>query len=84
MPAPLCLKIGFYQFSGAFTIKLGSWPNREVQRAYAENPEAFQWSLLKKLDYKAPGEDYSDDLELLYMMCLEEYPQAQKMRPGKR
>ena len=84
MPAPLCLKIGFFQFSGAFTIKLGSWPNREMQRAYAENPEAFQWSLLKKLDYKAPGEDCSDDLELLYMMCLEEYPQAQKMRPGKR
>lgn len=24
------------------------------------------------------------DLEFLYMMCMDEYPDAQQMRPGKR
>ncbi len=61
-----------------FQLKLGSWPNREMQRAYTENPDAFTWSLLKKLDYKERDEDHSDDLELLYLMCMEEVP------PGKK
>ena len=67
-----------------FQLKLGSWPNRELQRAYTEDPASFQWSLLKKLDYEERDEDHSEDLELLYMMCLEEYPQAEQMRPGRR
>lgn len=66
-----------------FQLKLGSWPNREMQKAYTENPEAFQWSLLKKLEYKECGEDHSDDLELLYMMCMEEYPRHRRCAPAK-
>ena len=72
-------------YSGSlFQLKLGSWPNREPQKAYTENPESFRWSLLKKLDYKERDEDHSDDLELLYMMCMQEYPEAKNMRPGKK
>ena len=67
-----------------FQLKLGSWPNREMQRVYNENPESFQWSLLKKLDYEERDEDHGEELELLYMLCLEEYPQAQQMRPGRK
>ncbi len=67
-----------------FQLKLGSWPNRELQKAFTEDPESFQWLLLKKLDYKERDEDHKDDLELLFLMCMEEYPQAQRMRPGKR
>lgn len=67
-----------------FQLKLGSWPNREMQRAYSEDPASFQWSLLRKLDYEERDEDHSEDLELLYMMCLEEYPQAEQMRPGRK
>ena len=70
--------------SSLFQLQLGSWPNRELQRAYTEDPASFQWSLLKKLDYEERDEDHSEDLELLYMMCLEEYPQAEQMRPGRR
>ena len=55
-----------------------------MQKAFNEDPDAFQWSLLKKLDYKENVEDYSDDLELLYMICLEEYPNAQQMRVGRK
>ena len=40
--------------------------------------------LLKKLDYKDREEDHSDDLEILYMMVVEEYPDAKKMKPGKQ
>lgn len=64
-----------------FQLKLGSWPERELQRAYTEAPETFRWSLLKKLDYEEREEDHSADLELLYLLCREEYPQAKAMRP---
>lgn len=67
-----------------FQLKLSSWPNREMQKAYSQDPGSFQWSLLKRLDYKEREEDHRDDLELLFLMCMEEYPQAQRMRPGKR
>ena len=64
-----------------FQLKLGSWPQWELQRAYTEAPETFQWSLLKELDYEEREEDHSTDLELLYLLCQEEYPQAKAMRP---
>lgn len=67
-----------------FQLQLGSWPNREMQKAFTEDPGSFQWSILKKLEYKERDEDHSEDLELLYMLCLEEYPQARQMRPGRR
>ena len=55
-----------------------------MQKAFTEDPGSFQWSVLKKLEYKERDEDHSEDLELLYMLCLEEYPQARQMRPGRR
>lgn len=64
-----------------FQLKWGSWPERELQRAYTEAPGTFQWTLLKKLDYEEREEDHSADLELLYLLCREEYPQAKDMRP---
>ena len=67
-----------------FQLKLGSWPNREMQKAFTEDPDAFQWSILKKLDYEDRDEDHSEELELLYMICLEEHPDAQQMRPGRK
>ena len=70
--------------STLFQLQLGSWPNRELQKAFSQDPGGFQWSLLKRLDYKERDEDHSEDLELLYMMCLEEYPDAKQMRPGRK
>lgn len=67
-----------------FQLQLGSWPGRELQKAFTENPASFTWSLLKRLDYKERDEDHRDDLELLYLECLDEYPDAAPMRPGKR
>ena len=64
-----------------FQLRLGSWPQRELQRAYTEAPETFQWSVLKELDYGEREEDHTADLELLYLLCQEEYPQAKAMRP---
>ena len=59
--------------SSLFQLQLGIWPNREMQKAFTDNPDSFQWSLLKKLDYKERDEEHSDDLEFLYMMCMDEY-----------
>ena len=70
--------------STSFQLKLGSWPNREMQAAYNTDPESFQWVLLKKLDYKEADEDHGDDLEILYLEAVEEYPAAKPMRNGKR
>ena len=70
--------------STTFQLQLGSWPNRELQAAYSANPDSFQWSLLKKLDYEERDDDHTDDLELLYDLCMEEYPHAKKMRPGRK
>lgn len=64
-----------------FQLKLGSWSEREMQRAYNADPDSFQWSLLKELDYEEREEDHTDDLELLYLLCQEEYPGAKKMKP---
>ena len=72
-------------FNGtSFQLQLGSWPNREMQDAYKAAPASFRWELLKKLDYKEIDEDLSDDLEILYMEAMEEYPNAKPMRCGKR
>lgn len=72
-------------FNGtSFQLKLGSWPNREMQAAYSADPESFQWELLKKLDYKELDDDHDDDLEILYMEAMDEYPSAKPMRIGKR
>ena len=70
--------------SSLFQLKLGSWPNREMQKAFDEDPDSFHWSILKELDYEERDEDHSEELELLYMICLEEDPDAEQMRPGKR
>lgn len=70
--------------STLFQLKLGSWPNREMQSAFKADPKSFEWSLLKKLDYEEREDDHSDDLELLYMICMEEYPHAQPMKIGKK
>ena len=72
-------------FNGtSFQLQLGSWPNREMQDAYKADPASFRWELLKKLDYREIDEDLSDDLEILYMEAMEEYPNAKPMRCGKR
>lgn len=70
--------------SSLFQLRLGTWPNREMQKAFIDKPGSFQWSLLKKLDYKERDEEHGEELELLYLMCMDEYPDAQQMRPSKR
>lgn len=63
-----------------FQLKLGSWPNRALQKAYKENPDGFKFSLIKELDYEDYSEDHTDDLKILLMDFLEEHPNAKPMR----
>ena len=65
-----------------FQLRLGTWPNRELQELYKRCPESFRWSLMKKLDYEDPDEDHSDDLGLLLLEFLDEHPEAKPMKPG--
>ncbi len=71
--------------STLFQLKLGSWRNKEMKKAFTTHGEEnFVWEVLKELDYEDPSKDYSEDLELLLLMCKDEYPNAQRMRPGKK
>ena len=70
--------------STSFQLKLGSWPNREMQAAYNTAPESFEWLIVKNLEYKDLADDHEDDLELLYMEVLDEHPEAKAMKNGKR
>ena len=57
---------------------------RVVMIQFMDYYNSREMSLLKKLDYKERDEDHGDDLELLFLMCMEEYPEAKQMRPGRR
>lgn len=70
--------------SSLFQLRLGTWGNREMQAEFTKNPDSFKWSLLKKYDYKDRDEDHSEDLETLFDLCMEEYPEAQKMKAGRK
>lgn len=70
--------------STSFQLKLGSWPNRELQKAYAADPDSFVWSVLAELSYEDPAEDLTEDLELLRLEVLDRYPDAKPMRSAGR
>lgn len=70
--------------STSFQLKLGSWPNKEMQRAYSSDPDSFVWSVPKNLDYEDPAEDHTDDLQQLLMEFLDEHPDALSMKPSKK
>jgi len=71
-------------FNGtSFQLRLGSWPNKEMQKAYKEDPDSFEWSFEEELEYKDNSDDVSDDLSLMLMEYMEKHPDAQLMRPIK-
>ena len=68
----------------SFQLKLGSWPEKELQKAYSADPQSFEFSVEKELDYEDPSEDHSDDLDLLMMEFLQEHPEAKPLRPVRK
>jgi len=66
-----------------FQLDLGSWPNRDLQNAYKQDPESFEWSFEKELKYEDNSDDVSDDLSIMLMEFMDEYPDAKLMRPIK-
>jgi len=71
-------------FNGtSFQLNLGSWPNKEMQKAYNEDPNSFEWSLEKELEYEDNADDVTDDLKLMLMDYMEAHPDAKFMRPIK-
>lgn len=68
----------------SFQLKLGSWPNRELQAEYTKAPDTFSWCVLKKLEYKELDDSIDEELELLWMMVMEEFPDAKRMKPGRK
>lgn len=68
----------------SFQLNLGSWPNRELQKKYTENPEKFKWFIAKELEYEDYSEDHTDELEILMLEFLEENPDAKPMKPMKK
>ena len=67
-----------------FQLDLGSWPNRKLQDEYRKAADAFEWIVLKQLDYEDPAEDHYDDLDILMLEAMAEYPDAETMKPNKK
>ena len=58
----------------------GLYPNRRLQELWKlHGPEEFEISVLRTLDYEDPGEDHTEELELLRELCLEDVPGAAKL-----
>ena len=68
----------------SFQLKLGSWPNKEMQQAYKASPDSFEWIILKELEYEDPTKDYSEDLEIMLLQCFDEYKDAKPMKPNQK
>lgn len=64
----------------SFQLKLGSWPNRSLQKAYSDDPDGCSFSLVSELEYEDYSEDHTDDLKILLLDFLEEHPDAKPMR----
>lgn len=66
-----------------FQLKLGSWPNKELQCAYSADPASCAWRVFEALEYE-DGDVVDDDLELMLMEFMEAHPEARPMRPNRR
>ena len=73
-----------YYNSSSFQLKLGSWPNFELQEAFTKNPMSFTFSCLTELEYQEDETDYTEDLEVLLEEYLKENPKAKKGKNRKR
>ena len=70
--------------SALFQLQLGSFPNREMQKLFTAQPEAFTFSLIRTLKYDDAAEDHADDLRLLMMDLMDEYPDVKPLKPGQK
>lgn len=68
--------------STLFQLDMGSFPNRELQKAYSKDPARAEYIVLKRLDLKDPAEDVTDDLQLLLYEAADEYPDAKPLKPA--
>jgi len=72
-------------FNGmSFQLKLGSWPEKNLQNVYNQNKESFEFKIESKLEYEDPHDDHSEDLELLLMEYMENHPDALPMKPSRK
>ena len=56
--------------SSLFQLQLGIWPNREMQKAFTDNPDSFQWSFRKTCSTLQRTEDFRCSINLSQSMAL--------------
>lgn len=62
-----------------FQLSAGSCPNKHMQKLWEQYGEdAFELQVVKRLEYEDPKEDHTEELEILYALCLLENPEAKQ------
>ncbi|WP_251317098.1 GIY-YIG nuclease family protein [Flintibacter muris] len=63
-----------------FQLSTGNCPNRRLQALWKQyGEEAFELSVVKRLECEDPRKDHSEELETLFELCLLEDPKAEKL-----
>jgi len=63
-----------------FQLSAGNCPNKRLQELWSQYSEDnFELSVEKRLEYKNPAEDHTEELETLYELCLIENPKAERI-----
>ena len=63
-----------------FQLSAGNCPNKRLQELWTQYGEsAFELQAVKRLDYDAPKENHSEELEMLLELCLLENPTARRI-----
>ena len=61
-------------------LSSGNHPNKRLTALWKQfGEDAFEWSVIKTLDYEDPNEDHTAELEKLREACLAEDEKAQKI-----
>lgn len=63
-----------------FQLSVGNHPNQRLQALWTQyGQEAFDFQVVKRLDYQDPKEDHQEELETLWELCLLEQPEAKRL-----
>ncbi len=66
--------------SNNFKLNAKLHPNKHLQELWNKyGADSFEMNVVKFLEYEEPGDDHTEELELLLEICLSEDPDAVKL-----
>jgi hypothetical protein len=63
-----------------FQLSAGNCPNKRLQELWTQyGPDAFEFQVVKRLEYDDPKENHEEELDTLCELCLLENPGARRI-----